>query len=97
LTTAPEFALVAVAGSPSAWAFERPGSGHLPSENETALKVAASQPRPYAMNYAEEAAQSLGLQDGKWEAFDGHARDPLMPSVGGGLQGGRPMITFRWR
>lgn len=88
-------ALALTVGSPASWAFDRPGMEHMPTENEKALKVAANQPQPYAMNYADEAAQSLGMKEGKWEAFQ--SRDSLMPSVRGGLDGGRPTLILRWQ
>ena len=47
------------------------------------------------MNYTDQAAQTLGIQDGKWEAFS--PVQPHMPSVNGGLDGGRPMLRLQWR
>ncbi len=52
--------------------------------------------QPYAMNYTDQMAQSLGVKDGQWEAFQ--SRDPLMPSLNGGMgSGGQPMLKLQWR
>lgn len=90
------FAFLAAAGPAPAWAFRVPDSNAPPpTEHQIAQRYRDSQPRPYAMNYTDEAAQRLGVRDGKWEAFN--SRDPLMPSVKGGMDGGRPMISLQWR
>jgi len=93
------FALVALAaGSGSAWAFRLPDPNAAPlPEHQMALRYADSQPQPYAMNYTDEAARTLGIQGGKWEAFSTNSRDPLTPSLRGGIEGGRAMIGLKWR
>ena len=52
---------------------------------------------PYAMNYTDEAAQSLGIKDGKWEAFSTSSSDPLMPSLKAGADSGGAMFKLQWR
>jgi hypothetical protein len=52
---------------------------------------------PYAMNYTDEAAQTLGIKDGKWEAFSTSSSDPLMPSLNAGADSGGAMIKLQWR
>ena len=91
------FALAAlVAGSASAWAFRVPDSNAPgPTEHQKRLRVADNQTQPYAMNYADEAAQTLGVRDGRWEAF--RPRSGYMPTLKGGLDGGRPMLILQWR
>jgi hypothetical protein len=85
------------AGANGARAFQTPDSLHYPSENETALKLADKQTtQPYAMNYTDEAAQSLGVKDGRWEAFDTHSRDPMLPSLKGGVADGAAMVKLQW-
>jgi len=62
--------------------------------------MADSQERtPYAMNYTDQAAQSLGVTAGHWEAFDTgqSSSDPLMPALRGGVDGGGAMIRLQWR
>ena len=46
-------------------------------------------PAPYAMSYADEAAQNLGVRDGNGRPFDtSHSDDdPYMPALKGGVDG----------
>ena len=56
--------------------------------------LASSQ--PYAMNYTDQMAQSLGVKDGQWQAFQ--SKDPMLPSLAGGMgSGGHPMLKLQWR
>jgi hypothetical protein len=85
-------------GTTPAWAFRIPDSRAAPlTQHQMDLRYADSRIQPYAMNYADEAARKLGIQDGKWEAFNTHSSDPLMPSLKGGIDGGRAMIGLQWR
>ena len=52
---------------------------------------------PYAMNYTDEAAQTLGVKDGKWEAFNTTSSSPMMPSLNAGADAGGAMIKLQWR
>lgn len=52
---------------------------------------------PYAMNYTDEAAQTLGIKDGKWEAFSTKSSTPLMPSLNAGADSGGAMIKLQWQ
>ena len=89
------FACVALAAGP-AWAFRTPdGTAAWPTEHQKALRYADTQPQPYAMNYSDEAAQTLGVREGKWEAFTPHSSD--MPSIKGSMDSGRPMLILQWR
>jgi hypothetical protein len=85
------------AGAGTANAFGVPDSSHYPSDNEIALKLAQNKPQPYPMNYADEAAQTLGVKDGRWDAFATHSRDPLMPSLKGGIDNGAAMVKLQWQ
>ena len=103
------FACVALAAGPAlghtlaagfesapAWAFPTPdGNASWPTEHQKALRYAETQSQPYAMNYADEAAQTLGVREGKWEAFTPHSSD--MPSIKGSMDSGRPMLILQWR
>lgn len=91
------FAFVAfAAGAASAATFRTPdGSTAWPTEHQKALRVAETQSQPYAMNYVEEAAQTLGVKEGKWEAFTPSSSD--IPSVKGSMDSGRPMLILQWR
>ena len=93
------FAFVALAaGSGPAWAFRVNDLTAPPlTEHLRELRYADRQTQPYAMNYADEAARTLGVANGRWEAFSTNSRDPLMPSFKGGIDGGRAMIGLQWR
>lgn len=93
------FAFLAVtAGAVPAWAFRAPETNIAwPTEHQLEQRYADRPSQPYAMNYADEAAQKLGVQDGKWEAFSTHSSDPLMPSLKGSLDSGGAMISLQWR
>ena len=85
-----------IAGSASVWAFPGPEINKpWPTEHQQELRTLASPPAPYAMRYTDEAAQTLGMKGGKWEAFT--PVNPLMPRVNGGRDGGRPMVRLQWQ
>jgi len=54
---------------------------------------------PYPRNYAEEAAQALGIKDGHADFFATRPvpSDPLVPVLSGGLGKGGAMIKLQWR
>jgi hypothetical protein len=81
----------------AAAAFE-PTSGVL-TEHQKILQDRDQQPAaPFAMNYTDEAAQTLGVHDGRWEAIDlGPSRSGLVPKVSGAIERGNPMIQLQWR
>ncbi|MEO8300359.1 MAG: hypothetical protein ABI608_01125 [Rhizomicrobium sp.] len=84
------------AGPGAAWAFRIPeGNAAWPTEHQRLLRVAETQTQPYAMSYTDEAARTLGVREGQWEAFSPRSGD--MPSLKGGLSGGRPMLILQWR
>jgi hypothetical protein len=90
--------LALTAGAAPAWAFATPQTNAAwPTQHQQDLRTGDSQPQPYAMSYTDEAAQKLGVRDGKWEAFDSRSSDPLMPSLKGGMDSGRPMLSLQWR
>ncbi len=87
---------VLAASAVSASPYRIPDGGTAwPTEHQKALRYAETQSQPYAMNYADQAAQTLGVKDGKWEAFTPRSGD--MPSVKGSLESGRPMLILQWR
>ena len=93
------FILVALSfAAAPAWAFTTPQTNAvLPTQHQEDQRVNDSQPLPYAMNYTDEAAQRLGVKDGKWEAFDTRSSDPLVSSLKGGIDHGGAMISLQWR
>ncbi len=91
------FAFLAVAaGLAPAWAFGALDSNAAgPTQHQIDLRDADSKVQPYAMNYADEAAQTLGTREGQWEAFE--PRSSNMPSLKGSMMSGRPMLILQWR
>jgi hypothetical protein len=84
-------------GTVPALAFRPPDtSAPMPTEHQQDLRYAQAQTAPYAMNYADEAAQQLGIHDGRWEAFDTQSTDPLVPSFKGGIDSGGAMFKLQW-
>lgn len=82
-------------GSFPALAFPVSHPGYpIPHVLESKLKEPS---HPYARNYTDQMAHSLGVRDGRWEVFDTGSRHPLMPSLKGGIDGGGPMLRLQWR
>ena len=89
--------LVLMDGTAPVWAFRVPDTSTAwPTEHQLEQRYADQPSQPYAMNYTDEAAQRLGVQDGKWEAFSTHSSNPLMPSLKGGIDSGGAMISLQW-
>lgn len=101
------FAATLFAGVPAVLSPAFAGPHHVPIsappfpiEHVVASALAAeANPSPYPMNYADQAARSLGVSGGRWEAFDTgtSSSDPLMPALRGGIDGGGAMIRLQWR
>ena len=52
---------------------------------------------PYAVTYADEAAQTLGLRDGHMDVFTSQpGRNPSEPSFSGGLGGEGAVFKLQW-
>jgi hypothetical protein len=52
---------------------------------------------PYAMSYAEEAAQNLGVRDGHMDVFATHPESSgYLPSISGGVGGDGAMFRLKW-
>jgi hypothetical protein len=54
---------------------------------------------PYAMNYSDEAAQALGVQNGHMDLFSAKPveNQTYLPSFSGGLGGDGAMLKLKWR
>ena len=91
-------AVALVGGMPSAFAAGRfdPASGLL-TDHEKILKYQDQQPtQPYPMNFSDEAAQTLGVRSGRWEAFDtGPSHNGLIPNLSGGIDRGNAIIKLQ--
>jgi hypothetical protein len=53
---------------------------------------------PYAMNYVEEAVQSLGFQNGHLDVFSAKPaqNDSYLPTLTGGVGGDGAMLKLQW-
>jgi hypothetical protein len=90
--------LAVIAGTSSASAFRPPETNSaLPTQHQLDQHYADSPPLPYAMNYTDEVARRLGVQDGRWEVFATHPSDPLVPSFRGGVDNGGAMFKLQWQ
>jgi hypothetical protein len=70
-------------------ATQYPGAPHI---------VRDDKPSPYPMNYADEAAQNLGVRNGHMELFNApsHDAEGLAPTVSGGVDGNGAMFKLQW-
>ena len=59
-------------------------------------RYADNQPQRYPTTWGDEAAQSLGVQDGKWEAFHTEPTNRLEPSFNAGVDSGGAMLRLQW-
>jgi hypothetical protein len=73
-------AALLVAGPAFAFRVPDPNAA-LPTPHQLESRYADTVPQPYARSYSDEAAQRLGLADGRWEAFNSQ-------SAGATLKGG---------
>ncbi|MBS0279567.1 MAG: hypothetical protein JSR25_00275 [Proteobacteria bacterium] len=53
-------------------------------------------PSPYAMTFADEAARSLGVQNGRMDVFSTRSSSSYMPSISGGVGSDGVMLRLRW-
>ena len=71
-----------------------------PTLNRTApaSRLPADKPDPvYPMNYADEAAQSLGIVHGRLDVFSfPSGQHGIVPNVKGGIDRGRPTLKLQW-
>jgi hypothetical protein len=69
----------------------------IPSEHQTETRYQTEAAPPYAMNYTDEVARSLGVRGGRMDLFDtGPADNPLVPALKGGVDGDGAMIRLQW-
>jgi len=85
----------------SASALSIPGQNHLyslPQYPGAPKPVYDDERLPYAMSYAEEAAQSLGVKDGHMDMFSTQPKSSsgYLPSISGGLGADGAMLRLRW-
>lgn len=68
----------------------------IPSDHVREARYADTQPQRYPTTWGDEAAQSLGVQDGKWEAFHTEPSNRLEPSFNAGVDSGGAMLRLQW-
>jgi hypothetical protein len=66
----------------------------LPTPHQREAGYADRERQPYAMSYSDEAAQRLGLADGRWEAFN--SQSPAGPTFKGGLDTRGAVLRLQW-
>ena len=68
-----------------------------PIQHVAETKYAENQPQRYPTIWGDEAAQRLGVKDGKWEAFHTTPTSPLAPSLNAGVDSGGAMLRLQWQ
>jgi hypothetical protein len=71
----------------------------LPDPPRKAAEASDSSTAPYAMNYTDEAAQALGVRNGRLDAFSikPSSQDSLMPTLRGGVDKGGATVQLQWK
>ncbi len=84
--------------APSAFAARLPNLNPvLTTEHDAASRLKEQPASPYAMNYTDEVAQSLGVRGGKADFIDtGKSDDAFVPALKAGVDGGSAMIRLQW-
>lgn len=79
------------------------GAGTLPnldsgltSEHVREARDAEREPQRYPTVWGDEAAQRLGVKDGRWEAFSTAPSSGLAPSLNAGVDSGGAMLRLQW-
>ena len=69
-----------------------------PSDYPGAPRPVRDPDAPYAMNYADEAAQSIGVRDGHVDVFSTKPAEnqSYLPSFSGGLGSDGAMLKLQW-
>ena len=69
----------------------------FPIEHQTEGRNAEQPQAPYAMNYTDELARSLGVKGGRMDLFDsGPSGSAYLPAIKGGVDGGGAMLRLQW-
>jgi hypothetical protein len=73
---------------------------NLPKPANSAPEASPEVPNaPYAMNYSDEVAQTLGIHDGRLDAFSiaPPPKENLMPTLRGGVGKSGATVQLRWK
>lgn len=68
----------------------------VPSEHVREARVAETQPQRFPTVWGDQAAQRLGVQNGRWEAFSTTPSSRLAPSLNAGVDSGGAMLRLQW-
>jgi hypothetical protein len=78
-----------------AFAFRVPDpNAPWPTPHQREVGHADQERQPYAMSYSDEAARSLGLTDGRWEAFK--SQSPTGTTLKGGFDTRGAVLRLQW-
>ena len=78
-----------------AFAFRVPDpNAPWPTPHQREVEYADQERQPYAMSYSDEAAQRLGLADGRWEAFN--SQSSAGATLKGGLDAHGAVLRLQW-
>ncbi|HEY8253492.1 MAG TPA: hypothetical protein VIG39_02570 [Rhizomicrobium sp.] len=78
-----------------AFAFRAPDpNAPWPTPHQREAGYADQERQPYATNYSDEAARSLGLTDGRWEAFN--SQSAAGATLKGGLDTHGAVLRLQW-
>jgi hypothetical protein len=77
------------------------GAGRMPSPTDypgAPKMVYEDAKQPYAMNYADEAVETLGFRNGHMDVFSTKPAEnnPFVPRFSGGLGGDGAMLKLQW-
>ena len=65
-----------------------------PTPHQQESRYADSTTQPYTTTYSDEAAQRLGLADGRWNAFEAHSSDGS--TLKGGFDTNGAVLRLQW-
>jgi hypothetical protein len=70
----------------------------VPTDYPGAPRPVRDPDSPYAMNYADEAAQAIGVRDGHMDVFSAQPAEnqSYLPSFSGGLGSDGAMLKLQW-
>jgi hypothetical protein len=89
--------LAVIAATVPASAFGLDLNPAIPTEHAREARYADTDAQRYPMSWSDEAAQRLGVRNGKWEAFSTTPSSRLEPSVSAGADAGGAMLKLQWR
>jgi hypothetical protein len=93
----PGLAAAALLVTGPAFAFRVPDpNAPWPTPHQLETGHADQERQPYAMSYSDEAAQRLGLADGRWEAFNNQSGGAAGATLKGGLDAHGAVLRLQW-